>query len=126
MLSSRQLLIVSATLDVRLKSDILTFVLSRKRLKSVKWIKSYFIFKMEMNKEKIRYILQYHYNIDKGKNAAQACEKICAIYGEDTLSKSAARKWFACFCAGNFDVKDEPRSGRPLKSPMKSDGKSRT
>jgi len=36
MLSSRQLLIASATLDVRLKSDILTFVLSRKRLKSVK------------------------------------------------------------------------------------------
>jgi len=35
---------------------------------------------MEINKEKIRYILQYHY--DKSKNAAQACEKICAIYGE--------------------------------------------
>jgi len=52
----------------RLKSDILTFVLSRKRLKSVKWIKSYFILKMEINKEKIRYILQYHY--DKSKNAA--------------------------------------------------------
>jgi len=84
MLSSRQLLIASATLDVRLKSDILIFVLSRKRLKS-KWIKSYFILKMEINKEKIRYILQYHY--DKGKNVAQACEKICAedIYGEDTL-----------------------------------------
>jgi len=45
---------------------------------------------MEINKEKIRYILQYHY--DKGKNAAQICEKICAIYSEDTLSKSAARK----------------------------------
>jgi len=28
---------------------------------------------MEINKEKIRYILQYHY--DKGKNAAQACKK---------------------------------------------------
>ena len=99
MFSSRQLLIASATLDVRLKSDILTFVLSRKRLKSVKWIKSYFILKMEINKEKIRYILQY----DKSKNAAQACEKICAIYGEDTLSKSAARKWFARFRAGNFE-----------------------
>jgi len=37
-------------------------------------------------------------------------EKICAIYGEDTLSKSAAREWFARFRAGNFDVKDEPRS----------------
>jgi len=67
---------------------------------------------MEINKEKIRYILQYHY--DKGKNAAQTCEKICAIYGVDTLSKSAARKWFARFGAGNFDVKDEPRSGRPI------------
>ena len=109
MFSSRQLLIASA-LDVRLKSDILTFVLSRKRLKSVKWIKSYFILKMEINKEKIRYILQYHY--DKDKNAAQVCEKICAIYGEDTLSKSTARKWFVRFHAGNFDVKDEPRSGR--------------
>jgi len=111
MLSSRQLLIASATLDLRLKSNILTFVLSRKRLKSVKWIKSYFILKMEINKEKIRYILQYY---DKGKNAAQACEKICAIYGEDTLSKSAAWKWFARFRAGNFDVKNEPRSGRPI------------
>ena len=67
---------------------------------------------MEINKEKIRYILQYHY--DKGKNAAQACEKICAIYGEDTLLKSAAQKWFALFRAGNFDVKDEPRSARPI------------
>jgi len=46
---------------------------------------------MEINKEKIRYILQYHYDMI-GKNAAQACEKICAIYDEDTLSKSAARK----------------------------------
>ena len=45
---------------------------------------------MEINKEKIRYILQYYY--DKGKNAAQACEKICAIYGEYTLSKSVAQK----------------------------------
>jgi len=66
---------------------------------------------MEINKEKIRYILQYHY--DKGKNAAQACEKICAIYGEDTL-KSAARKWLARFRVGNFDVKGESRSGRPI------------
>ena len=56
--------------------------------------------------------MQYHY--DKGKNAAQACEKICAIYGEDTLLKSAARKWFARFRAGNFNVNDEPRSGRPI------------
>ena len=66
---------------------------------------------MEINKEKIRYILQYH---DKGKNAAQACEKICAIYGEDTSSKSTARKWFARFRARNFDVKNEFRSDRSI------------
>lgn len=67
---------------------------------------------MEKSNEKLRYILQYYY--DKGKNAAQACEKICAVYGEGTLSKSAARKWFARFRSGNFDVKDESRSGRPI------------
>jgi len=67
---------------------------------------------MEINKEKIRYILQYHY--DKNKNAAQICEKICAIYDEDTLSKSVARKLFVRFRAGNFDVKDEPHFGRPI------------
>ena len=77
----------------------------------MKWIKSYFILKMEINKEKIRYILQYHY---EKQECTQACEKICAIYGEGTLSKSAARKWFARFRAGNFDVKDEPRFDRPI------------
>ena len=40
----------------------------------------------------------------------QTYEKICVIYDEDTLSKSAAREWFARFRAENFDVKDEPRS----------------
>ena len=29
-------------------------------------------------------------------------------------SKLAARKWFARFRAGNFDVKDESRSGQPI------------
>ena len=33
---------------------------------------------MDQNKEKIRYILQYHF--DKDDNALQACEKICGVY----------------------------------------------
>ncbi|XP_076383503.1 histone-lysine N-methyltransferase SETMAR-like [Megalopta genalis] len=37
---------------------------------------------MERSNEKFCYVLQYYY--DKGKNAAQACEKICAVYGEVT------------------------------------------
>lgn len=62
--------------------------------------------------EKIRYILQFYY--DKGKNAAQAHKKICAIYGDSALSDSTARKWFRRFREGNFDVKDALRTGRPI------------
>lgn len=81
-------------------------------LKLVQWLASCVRLKIEKSNEKLRYILQYYY--DKGKNAAQACEKICAVYGEGTLSKSTARKWFARFRSGKFDVKDESRSGRPI------------
>ena len=38
--------------------------------------------------EKIRYILQFYY--EKGENATQAHEQICAVYGEGTLSKLTA------------------------------------
>lgn len=62
--------------------------------------------------EKIRYILQFYF--DKGKNAAQARQKICAVYGQGSLSKATAKRWFARFRSGNFDVKDAPRSGRPI------------
>lgn len=67
---------------------------------------------MEVNKEKIRYILQFFF--DQRESAAQACEKICAVYGPDALSKTGAKQWFARFRSGNFDVKDAPRSGRPV------------
>ena len=80
-------------------------------LSSVQCIKSYSSSKIDQNKEKIRYILQYHF--DKGDNASQACEKICDVYGEGVVPKSAARKWLARFYSRNFDVKDVPRSGRP-------------
>ena len=67
---------------------------------------------MDQNKEKIRYILQYHF--DKGNNASQDCKKICGVYSKGAVSKSAARKWLARYRSRNFDVKDEPRSGRPI------------
>lgn len=62
--------------------------------------------------EKIRYILQFYF--DKGENATKARNKICAVYGEDALSISTAQKWFVQFRAGNLDVKDAARSGRPI------------
>ena len=67
---------------------------------------------MEKSNEKLRSILQCYY--DKGKNAAQACEKICAAYGESILSKSAAQKWFARIRSGNFNLKKSSGSVCPI------------
>ena len=35
------------------------------------------------------------------------------IYGEGVIGKSTARKWFAKFKNGNFDIDDMPHSRRP-------------
>ena len=34
------------------------------------------------------------------------------VYGEGVIRESTARKWFAKFKNGNFDIDDTPRSGR--------------
>lgn len=81
-------------------------------MKLVASVKNYNGLKMSEIPEKIRYILQYHF--DQGDNATQAFEKICAVYGYDTLSKSTAQRWFARFRSGDLNVKDAPRSGRPI------------
>ena len=67
---------------------------------------------MEQNKEKIRHILQYHY--DKGKNASHAANKICAVYGPDTVSISTAQQWFQRFRSGVELIEDAPGSGKPV------------
>lgn len=67
---------------------------------------------MEAPTEEIRVILKFYFH--KGKNASQAREKICEVYGDDALKTRIAQKWFARFRSGNFDVKDAPRSGRPI------------
>ena len=35
------------------------------------------------------------------------------LYGEGVIGKSTARKWFAKFKNGTFDIDDTPHSGRP-------------
>ena len=35
------------------------------------------------------------------------------VYGEGVIGESTARKWFAKFKNGNFDIDDTLRSGRP-------------
>ncbi|XP_076166238.1 histone-lysine N-methyltransferase SETMAR-like [Ptiloglossa arizonensis] len=68
--------------------------------------------KMEVKKEKIRYILQYHY--DHGEKAEQAAKKICAVYGPNTVSNATAKRRFQRFHSNNMDVENETRSGRPI------------
>lgn len=66
---------------------------------------------MEENKVHFRHILLFFYR--KGLKAAEAEREICAVYGNNALSESVCRKWFARFKSGNFDLEDAPRSGRP-------------
>ncbi|GFV69529.1 histone-lysine N-methyltransferase SETMAR [Trichonephila clavipes] len=67
--------------------------------------------KMEVNKEKIRYILQFFF--DKGENASQAAEIVNGFYGADTVTANYVQFKFRRFRSGNFDVKDALRTGSP-------------
>ena len=49
----------------------------------------------------------------QGQRAAEAAWDICMVYGEGVIGKSMARKWFAKFKNGNFDIDNTPHSGRP-------------
>ncbi|EGI70944.1 Histone-lysine N-methyltransferase SETMAR, partial [Acromyrmex echinatior] len=61
--------------------------------------------------EEIRYVMLFY---KKGKNAAQTCRQICEVYDADAVSERRTQEWFVRFRFGNFDVKDRPRSGRPV------------
>ncbi|GFU85007.1 histone-lysine N-methyltransferase SETMAR [Trichonephila clavipes] len=67
---------------------------------------------MEVNKEKIQYILQFFF--DKGENANQVAEIANGVYGADTVTANYVQFWFHRFRSGIFDVKDAPRTGRPV------------
>ncbi|GFU65799.1 histone-lysine N-methyltransferase SETMAR [Trichonephila clavipes] len=65
---------------------------------------------MEVNKENIRYILQFFFY--KGENASQVAEIVNGVYGADTVTANYVQFWFRRFRSGIFDVKDAPRTGR--------------
>ncbi|GFU49197.1 histone-lysine N-methyltransferase SETMAR [Trichonephila clavipes] len=50
-----------------------------------------------------------------GKNASQAHKKLCAVYGDEALKERQCQNWFAKFRSGDFSLKDEKRSGRPVE-----------
>ncbi|KAF3422114.1 hypothetical protein E2986_11272 [Frieseomelitta varia] len=47
------------------------------------------------------------------KNATEACRNLVKVFGEGTVSDRTCVRWFEKFEAGDFDINDKPRSGRP-------------
>ena len=79
-------------------------------------------------KQHFRHLLLFAFN--RRQKAAEAARDICDVYGEDSMPESTARRWFAKFKNGNFELEDTPRSGRPsefdedrLKALLKEDGR---
>ncbi|GFV67411.1 histone-lysine N-methyltransferase SETMAR [Trichonephila clavipes] len=67
---------------------------------------------MEVNKEKVRFLLQCF--IDKGENTSQVTEIANGLYGADTVTTNYLKIWFRRFRAGIFYVKDAPLTGRTV------------
>ena len=68
---------------------------------------------MENQKEHYRHILLFYFR--KGKNASQAHKKLCAVYDDEALKERQCQNWFDKFRSGDFSLKDEKRSGRPVE-----------
>ncbi|GFW55087.1 histone-lysine N-methyltransferase SETMAR [Trichonephila clavipes] len=75
------------------------------------------VLKMEVNKEKIWYILQFFF--DKDENASQVAEIVKSVFGADTVTANYVQFWFRRFRSGTFDVKVVPHqsSKMSMKSP---------
>ncbi|GFW09786.1 integrase catalytic domain-containing protein [Trichonephila clavipes] len=73
---------------------------------------SYRVLEMKVNKEKIRYTLQFFY--DKGENASQAAEIVNGAYGADTVTANYVQFWFRGFRSGIFNVTVALHTDRPV------------
>ena len=54
------------------------------------------------------------FEINRGAKAEVAARNIYAVYENNAVGESMARKWFSHFKDDCFDISDTPRSGRPL------------
>ena len=53
-------------------------------------------------KQHFRHLLFFTFY--RGQKAAEAAWDICMVYGKGVIGESTARKWFAKFKNGNFDI----------------------
>jgi len=68
-------------------------------------------FNMENQKMHLRHVMLHCFK--KGNSAKDTADEICTVYGSGTTTIRTVRNWFKKFRAGNFELKDEDRSGRP-------------
>ena len=54
------------------------------------------------------------YEFHLQKNVKEAIRSIFTAYGEDALDVRTCQNWFARFKAGDFDLNDRERTGRPF------------
>ena len=47
------------------------------------------------------------------KNATQATNSICLVYGDNARDVRTCQNWFACFTTGDFDLNDNARRSLP-------------
>ena len=66
---------------------------------------------MKCKNEHFPHVLLFYFR--KGKNAAQAAQKLRDVYSKEALKDRQCRNWFDKFHSGKFSLKDEQRSGRP-------------
>ena len=59
-----------------------------------------------------RHILPFEFS--RGTEAVETARNICAVYGDNAIGESMARKWFSRFMEGRLNICDTPHSGRPL------------
>ena len=67
---------------------------------------------INMEKLEIRTLLRHYWK--QQFKASEAARKICEVEGENVVSLRIAQKWFKKFNEGDYDLYDQPRSGRPV------------
>ncbi|XP_076236175.1 histone-lysine N-methyltransferase SETMAR-like [Calliopsis andreniformis] len=66
---------------------------------------------MENQKMHLRHVMFHCFK--KGNTSENTVKEICDIYRAQFITVPIVRNWFRRFRAGNFNLKDEDRSGRP-------------
>lgn len=59
----------------------------------------------------LRHVMFYCFK--KGSTSENTAKEICDVYGDQSITVQTVRNWFRRFRAGNFNLKDKDRSGRP-------------